>query len=158
MADLAPHDSRDVHLIDPTDPTKKGTYTVDGSKHRLDVATENAAITTGARFHVIDVSEPVSIPFTGATHTVNTGKVFHIKGWRVNSQGATYVAELQEDGSQLDHQRQDNSAFTSVGTGTIMYDSDPIPVAAGVVIRVQLLEGSTGKEYVTFFWGVEVDA
>jgi len=119
---------------------------------------EIGVIPVGDRFHIEDDDTPVSLPSTGATHTVNTGKKFFLFGWRINSQGAKYVAELQRDGTKVDRARQDNSAFTSVATGTVDYGLIPIEFAAGEVIRIQLLTGDTGKEYITFFWGIEVDA
>ena len=37
MGDTPIHDSRDMHIINPTDSTKKVTTTTDGGKERLDV-------------------------------------------------------------------------------------------------------------------------
>jgi len=56
MADTPIHDSRDMHIINPTDSTKKVTTTTDGAKERLDV----------------DVDVSVSNPTGG---TISEGKV-----------------------------------------------------------------------------------
>lgn len=140
------------------------TVTTDGSKERLDVSTtitgvDVPALPQGDRFHILDVQSPGSFPVTLATHTVNTGKTFSIFGWRMNTDGAIFEVDLQIDGTRVDKMRQKNSAFTSVGSGTIDYGLVPLAQAdAGEVIRIQALSGDTGKEFISFFWGLEIDA
>jgi len=163
MTDIPVHDSRDIHIINPSDPTKKVTTTTDDTKERLDVdskitGVEVGVIPIGDRFHILDVTDPVSHPMTLATHTVNTGKKFFIFGWRMNTNGGTFDVDLEIAGSQVDSMRQDNSAFTSVGSGTIDYGLIPLEATAGQVIRIQTIDGDTGKEFKSFFWGIEVDA
>ena len=145
MANLGDDETKDVALHDNASTSTTPlpvTTTLDGSKRRLDV---DASITqsvnpTGDKFHVEDTtSNPLSVPFTGATHTVNTGKKFLLFGWRVNTQGAIYEAELQRDGTKVDRTRQDNSAFTSVATGTVNYAPIPLEFAAAEVIRIQII-------------------
>lgn len=162
MADLPIDDTIDVNISND-DGTKKVTVTTDNSKERLDVdaaltGVEIGVIPIGDRFHVLDVSTPGSHPTTLATRTVNTGKKFFIFGWRINTEGGIFNVSLEIAGSQVDSMRQDNSAFTSVGTGTIDYGLIPIEATAGQVVRIQTISGDTGKEFKTFFWGIEVDA
>lgn len=50
MADVPVHDGRDVHIVNPTDTTKKVTTTTDGGKERLDVdAAFSGTISTDVR-------------------------------------------------------------------------------------------------------------
>lgn len=119
---------------------------------------EIGVIPIGDRFHIVDRTTVVSHPMTLATHTVNTGKKFFLFGWRINTQGATFNINLEMAGATVDSIRQDNSSFTSVATGTINYGLIPIEAAAGQVIRIRTVGGDTGKEFITFFWGIEVDA
>ena len=121
------------------------------------VGSEIGIIPVGDRFNIIDIQSPGAIPATLATRTVNTGKDFFIFGWRVNTQGAVYKVQLEFDGILFDAARQDNSAFTSVATGTVAYGLVPLVAPEDTVVRLQLVSGDTGKEYITFFWGIEVD-
>ena len=150
-------------LRDATDATKCVTVTTDGSKERLDVNTiiagvEVGVIPIGDRCHILDETAPISHPTTLATHTVNTGKIFYIFGWRINTKGGIFDIDLEIAGSAVDAMRQDNSAFTSVGSGTVDYGLIPIKATAGQVIRIQTVSGDTNKEIKSFFWGIEVDA
>lgn len=138
------------------------TVTTDGTKERLDVeakltGSEIGIIPIGDRFNIVNVQSPGVVPTTLATRTVNVGKNYFIFGWRVNTAGAIYKAELQFDGVLQDSSRQDNSAFTSVATGTVNYGLVPLVATENQVVRIQLISGDTGKEFITFFWGIEID-
>lgn len=141
---------------------KRVTVTTDGSKERLDVNAEvtvgdPSVVPVGDPIHAFDDSTPGSHPITLATHTVNTGKVFHIFGWSINTEGAIFDAELQIAGTAKDGIRQDNSSFTSVTTNIRNYNPIPIKATDGQVVRIQTVSGDTDKNYLSIIWGIEVD-
>jgi len=155
--------TQNVTLFDNA-KNKNVSVITDGAIERLAVDTTVTGGTTigvvpnGDVIHVFDDASPGSHPTTLATHTVNTGKVFHLFGWSVNTEGGIYDVELQIAGTVVDGARQDNSAFTARGVNQVNYDPIPIPATAGQVVRIQTVSGDTGKNFLSFLYGIEVDA
>lgn len=158
-------------MADTNDPTqnvaiwddtkgKNVSVITDGSVERLavDASVSTSVIPTGDPIHAYDDSTPGSHPTTLATHTVNTGKVFHIFGWSMNSEGGTFDVELQIAGTAVDGMRQDNSAFTSLGANQRLLNPIPIAATAAQVVRIQTVSGDNSKNFLSMIWGIEVDA
>lgn len=155
--------TQNVTLFDNA-KNKNVSVITDGAIERLAVDTTVTGGTTigvvpnGDVIHAFDDATPGSHPATLATHTVNTGKVFHIFAWNINTEGAIFDAELQIAGTAVDGMRQDNSAFANAGTNLRNYNPIPIPATAGQVVRIQTVSGDNGKNFLSMIYGIEVDA
>jgi len=86
MGDTPIHDSRDMHIINPTDSTKKVTTTTDGAKELLDVNSRNAprpgtfvnklAVDSGAS---PDLTVDGSVTPVEFNVVASTGKIFYVR-------------------------------------------------------------------------------
>ena len=95
---------------------------------------------------------------TKASYTVTTGKVLFIQAvWATLGNEATTLAlEVQEDGTGF---ASLHIAENGPHNNLIIQAINPLgPFAAGVVIRIQRVQGDSGKEWAAGFTGYEEDA
>jgi len=104
MADLAPHDARDVHLLSPNNPTKKVTTTTDGAKERMDVAAEIVggsfnlgAFTPKVNFSIANTATNTSTD-TSILSVTAEGKVDFIG---IDGSNSNYEIILKVDGTEI---------------------------------------------------------
>jgi len=94
-----------------------------------------------------------SHPTTLTSHTVSTGSIFDITTWHLGTEGAITLVELQIDGTAVDAIRFDNSSTTN--RLTVNYGNSAIQASGTQVVRLQTIEGDTGKEFIAGFIGNE---
>ena len=99
---------------------------------------------------------PGAVGSTLVTTTVSGGKFIDITSWHFSTESAIALVELQIDGVPVDAIRFANSANTN--RVTVDYGNGAIQASGGEVIRVQFIEGDTGKEFITGFIGNQGDA
>jgi len=79
MGDIPVHDGRDVHVVNPLDPTKKVSVIEDGSVQRLAVDASVNVFSTGAIANIFEQAEFTATSrnetaIAGISHTVSAGK------------------------------------------------------------------------------------
>lgn len=107
MADLPVHDTRDIHIVNPTDSTKKVTTTtdpIDSSKERLDIdlgdtfSFQLQPFTPIFDFDVSGISLNTSTDTSLKLITTTTGKIDFIA---IAGSNATFEVVLKIDGVEV---------------------------------------------------------
>ncbi len=104
MGDTPIHDSRDMHIINPTDPTLKVTTTTDGAKELLDVSAKIiggsfnlGAFTPKVNFSVANTVTNASTD-TSILSVTGEGKVDFIG---IDGSNSNYEIILKVDGTEI---------------------------------------------------------